>query len=597
MDSLSFDIATLAEAYAAGSIRPVEVIRETLNRISNGDPNIWIAVDSQENLLQQAEALEMRNQNELPLYGVPFAIKDNIDVSNLPTTAACPDFKRFPREDAYVVSLLRAAGAIPVGKTNLDQFATGLVGTRSPYGVPGNAFDPEYIPGGSSSGSAVSVALGQVSFSLGTDTAGSGRVPACYNNLVGLKPSRGALSANGVFPACRSLDCVSIFALNASDAQRVFRIAARFDPEDPYSRRQPSELDTAKKIAKPSLVFGVPRPNQLRFFGNESYQELYHEAIERLQSLGYSMQTIDFAPFLDAARLLYEGPWVAERLWAIKDLLETSPDSLHPITRQIVEGGYKPSAVDTFEAAYELQRLRKLADEQLVDLDFVATPTAGTHYRIQEIENDPISLNSNLGYYTNFMNLLDLSAIAVPTGFAESGMPFGITLFSEAFHDEKLLSVANRLHEASRIPLGKTSEKRFPQLKPVEYDATPIAVCGAHMRGLPLNRQLTDLGATFIRSTQTAARYRLFALPRTSPPKPGLARNEENGARIELEIWNLPNSQWAEFIRHIPSPLGIGTIELDDGSTVKGFLCESWATESAKDISELGNWRKYKPEG
>lgn len=591
MNTISFDIATLSELYRSGSITPTQMVLEVLRRVSNGDSKIWISIDEKENLLRQASELEKKPADSLPLYGIPFAIKDNIDVANLPTTAACPDFKWFPERDSTVVSLLRTAGAIPIGKTNLDQFATGLVGTRSPHGVPENPFNPEYIPGGSSSGSAVSVALGQVSFSLGTDTAGSGRVPACFNNLIGLKPTKGCVSTFGVFPACRSLDCVSIFALNAHDAQKVFHVAAKFDSSDPYSRGIPNELDTLKKVPKNGLTFGVPEPLQLQFFGNEQYQELYLKSISQLESLGYTRKVIDFNPFLDAAKLLYEGPWVAERYWATRDLIEKSPDSLLPTTRKVIEKGIEGSAVDTFDAMYKLQSLKQKADAILAEVDFVATPTAGTHYRTIEIEEDPIKLNSNLGYYTNFMNLLDLSAIAVPTGFTNKSLPFGITLFSDAFHDEKLLTIASRLQQKSSLCLGKSESKRFTDLVETEYDSLPIAVCGAHMSGLPLNGQLKELGATYLNTTRTTPHYRLFALPNTSPPKPGLTRDTENGGSIEVEIWNLPKTQWSTFIEKIPSPLGIGNIELEDGSYVKGFLCETWATTEAKEITELGSWR------
>ncbi|EDY80501.1 allophanate hydrolase [Verrucomicrobiia bacterium DG1235] len=591
--NISFDITTLLSGYRSGSFTPSDIIRETLARIEAGDSKIWISVDSAERLLAQATELEAKDPTSLPLYGIPFAVKDNIDVAGLPTTAACPDYRYFADSDATVVAQLRAAGAIPIGKTNLDQFATGLVGVRSPYGVPGNAFNPDYIPGGSSSGSAVSVSIGQVSFSLGTDTAGSGRIPACFNNLVGLKPSRGLLSATGVVPACKSLDCVSIFALNAADAQAAFRVAVAFDPTDSYSRQYPQNLDTPRRAYRPGMTFGVPRPEQLQFFGNEAYLDLYLQSHERLESLGYKRQVIDFSPFLAAARLLYEGPWVAERYWAIQELIKDSPDSLHPVTRAIIEKGIDGTAVDAFEASYKLQSFRQTTLPIWDSVDFFATPTAGTHYTIAEVEADPIQLNSNLGYYTNFMNLLDLASIAVPTAFTPKKLPFGITLIAPAFHDEKLLVVADQLQKVSNLPLGATEHKSYPPLAPATFDSLPIAVCGAHMSGLPLNHQLTELGAAFNRSTQTSARYRLFALPGTTPPKPGMIRDSENGAAIELEIWDLPKSQWAAFIAQIPAPLGIANIELSDGTYVKGFSCESWAIKDAEEATSFGGWRSY----
>lgn len=591
--NLSIDIATLLEGYRSGAFTVSEIIREVLSRIHSGDPKIWISVETEERLLAQADALDAHGPASLPLFGIPFAIKDNIDVEGLPTTAACPDFRYFASKDATVVANLRAAGAIPIGKTNLDQFATGLVGVRSPYGVPGNAFNPDYIPGGSSSGSAVSVALGQVSFSLGTDTAGSGRVPACFNNLLGLKPTRGLLSSSGLVPACKSLDCISIFALNAGDAQSTFRIAASFDAQDPYSRKDPTGFESPKRACREGMSFGIPSPEQLNFFGDSEYQELYLESLVRLESLGFHRKVIDFEPFLKTARLLYEGPWVAERYWAIQDLIQRSPDSLHPTTRAIIEQGIESTAVDAFDAAYKLQALKQATGPIWEEIDFLATPTAGTHYTIAEVEADPIQLNSNLGYYTNYMNLLDLCSIATPTGFTPQKLPFGITLVAPAFHDEKLLVVADKLHQASNLPLGAKQHKRFTPLKPVEFDTLSIVVCGAHLSGLPLNYQLTELGAVFNRSTRTSANYRLFALPGSTPPKPGMIRDAENGAAIEVEVWDLPKSQWAAFIEQIPSPLGIGNLELEDGSMVKGFSCEVWATEGAEEVTKYASWRSY----
>ncbi len=591
--TLSFDITTLRQGYLAGDFTPTDIIRETLSRIESSDSKIWICVDTEDRLLAQAKELEGKDPSTLPLYGIPFAVKDNIDVAKLPTTAACPDYRYFADHDATVVAQLRAAGAIPVGKTNLDQFATGLVGVRSPYGIPGNAFNPDYIPGGSSSGSAVSVALGQVSFSLGTDTAGSGRVPACFNNLVGLKPSRGLLSNTGLVPACKSLDCISIFALNASDAQSALRAAACYDPSDAYSRPNPLELETPRRAFREGMTFGVPLPEQLQFFGDEDYLNLYLESVARLEALGFKKQIIDFSPFLAAARLLYEGPWVAERYWAIQDLIKNAPDALHPTTRAIIEKGIDGTAVDAFDAAYKLQAFRQAVLPLWETVDFLATPTAGTHYTIAEVEADPIQLNSNLGYYTNFMNLLDLASVAVPTGFTSKQLPFGITVIAPAFHDEKLLAIADKLQQASDLKLGATEHKRYESLAPAKFETLPIAVCGAHMSGLPLNHQLTELGGTFNRATSTSPKYRLFALPGTAPAKPGMIRDEAAGAAIELEVWDLPKTQWAKFIEQIPSPLGIGNIELEDGSFVKGFSCEAWATANAPEATGLGGWRAY----
>ncbi len=596
MNSISFDITTLQEGYASNAFTVTDLIREALRRINSGDSKIWITLDAEAKLLATAARLDSQGDKSLPLYGIPFAVNDNIDVDNLPTTAACPDYKYFPTEDSTVVAQLRAAGAIPIGKTNLDQFATGLTGTHTPYGVPGNAFDPDYIPGGSSSGSAVSVALGQVSFSLGTDTAGSGRIPAGFNNLVGLKPSRGALSTTGLIPACKSLDCISIFALNAADAQAAYHVAATYDATDPYSRKIPQDLANPRRAYREGMTFGVPSPLQLKFFGNEEYQTLFLQAVKRLESLGFIGKVIDIQPMLTAGHLFDQGPWVAERYWAIQNLIKESPDSLLPTTRAFIEKGIQATAVDVFDAYYKLQTCKQKADAIWEHIDFLVTPTAGTHYTIAEVEANPIELNSNLGYYTNFMNLLDLSAVATPTGFTsktKTPLPFGITLIGEAFDDEKLLTIANRLQEASDLPLGTSQEKKYPPLKRAPIATQPIVVYGAHLSGLPLNHQLTNLGATLNRTTTTSPHYRLFALPGTTPPKPGMIRDPENGAAIEVEIWDLPETQWAAFIAGIPSPLGIGNVELADGTTVKGFSCETWALEGAQEVTSLGGWRSY----
>jgi allophanate hydrolase len=523
------------------------------------DRRAWITLLPRERVLEYAAALAKRDPTTLPLYGIPFAIKDNIDLEGVPTTAGCPDFAYTPERSAFVVDRLIAAGAIPIGKTNLDQFATGLVGTRSPYGAGRNSFNPDYISGGSSSGSAIAVAAGLVSFSLGTDTAGSGRVPAAFNNIVGLKATCGALSTSGVVPACRSLDCVSVFALSADDAQRVLGVAAVFDPNDPYSR--------AVSPISPGLRFGVPRPAQLEFFGDTEYARLFNEAVARLEFLGGTRVEIDFEPFLATARLLYAGPWVAERYCAVGDFL----DSMLPVTRQIIAGGRTPSAADTFRAQYRLMELRRATEQAWADMDVLLTPTAGTIYRIAEVEADPIGLNSNLGYYTNFVNLLDLAAVAVPAGFRSDGLPFGVTLVGRAGSDANLLSLAGRLHR-ERIQL---------------------AVCGAHMEGLPLNHQLTSRDAILVSRTRTAPCYKFFALPGGPPHRPGLVKVADGGACIDVEVWSIPTDLLGSFVAGIPAPLGIGRVELENGTQVPGFICESYATAGATDITELGGWRHY----
>jgi allophanate hydrolase len=500
-------------------------------------------------------------------------------MAGVPTTAACPDYSYTPERSATVVQRLVDAGAIPLGKTNLDQFATGLVGVRSPYGVPANTINPDYIPGGSSSGSAVAVAAGLCDFSLGTDTAGSGRVPAAFNNLVGLKPTRGLPSTRGVVPACRTLDCVSIFTRTCGDAAQVLSVAAGYDDEDPFSRHATPPVQDE---SWPPTI-GVPRNDQLAFFGNSEAERLFNRALTRWKDLGATIVEIDFEPFLQAARLLYEGPWVAERYAAIREFIESQPEALHPVTRKIIEGAKPLSAVAAFEAGYKLAALRRKAEAVWKDIDALLTPTTGTIYTVAEVEADPIQLNSNLGYYTNYMNLLDLCAVAVPAGFQDDGLPFGITIVAPAFCDDRVLRLGARF-------LGEEDPTRALV---AEGPTTHLAVCGAHLSGLPLNHQLTSLGAKLVRATSTSSDYKFYALPGTTPPKPGLVRVKKGGGSIEVEVWELTHEAYGRFVANIPAPLGIGTLNLADGETVQGFLCEATATRGAIDITSLGSWREY----
>jgi len=592
MHDMSLDISSLRRLYRERALTPTTLVEQLYARLAGDDPyRIWITRLTLEQLLGYARALEGRDPASLPLYGVPFAIKDNIDLAGAPTTAGCPEYAYTPAQSATVVQRLIDAGAIPVGKTNLDQFATGLNGTRSPYGSCRNAFDPDYIAGGSSSGSAVATALGLTGFALGTDTAGSGRVPAAFNNLVGLKPTRGLVSTAGVVPACRTLDCVSVFALTAADAQAVLDVAAGFDPRDPYSRPAPP----ARVLPAPRFRFGVPPAAQLEFFGNREYAVLFDAAVERMQALGGERVEIDFTPFLEAARLLYEGPWLAERYVAIRGFIESHPGALHPVTRAIIEKGRAPSAADAFTAMYRLADLRRAVEPILDSVDVIVTPTAGTIYRRAELEADPLRPNSHLGYYTNFMNLLDLSAIALPAGFTAAGLPFGITLFADAFREPALLALGTRFGQALRLPLGATGRPHPPAgpapALPPGYVA--VAVCGAHMRGLPLNFQLTERGGFLLEATHTAPQYRFYALPGGPPQRPGLVRVDRDGASIEVEVWALPIECYGSFVASIPAPLGIGSVMLAGGQTTQGFICEAYAAAGAEDITALGGWRRY----
>ena len=579
----SLDLHSLRAAYAEG-VAPASVMQDVLARIGTaGDDHVWISRVRDDDLLAQARALTDR---ALPLYGVPFAVKDNIDVAGLPTTAACPAFAYTPAVTAPVVRRLTEAGALLVGKTNLDQFATGLVGVRSPYGTPRNPFDPAMAPGGSSSGSAVAVASGLVSFALGTDTAGSGRVPAGFNNLVGLKPTRGWLSTTGVVPACRSLDCVSVFALTVPDAVRVAGVAGGFDADDPYARvRQPGAPAPA------TFRFGVPEP--LEFFGDVEAAAAYAAALRRAVTLGGTAVAFDYAPFAEAASLLY-GPWSAERTAAAGHMLAT-PDALHPVTRAILAGGAAVTAAELFRAQHRLAALRRLTAPVWDAVDLLLLPTTGTAYSVQQIADEPVLRNTELGHYTNFTNLLDLAAIAVPSGFTRGGFPIGITLVGPAWHDLRLAAIADRMHRASGATLGAMGHA-LPE--PAAWGDladepgwTEIAVFGAHLAGQPLNPALAALGARFVRACRTAPAYRMLALPGT-PARPALVRSE-GGAALDGEVWALPSPAVAAFLGSIAPPLGLGTILLDDGPAL-GFIAEAGA--EGTDISRYGGWRAWRAE-
>ncbi|MBI1283210.1 MAG: allophanate hydrolase [Thiobacillus sp.] len=586
------DIASLRGRYLSGELTPLKLVDELLARQTGEDTHhIWISRLDAEALRAYAKNLEGKDIARLPLYGIPFAIKDNIDLAGLSTTAGCPEFAYTPERSATVVQRLIDAGAIPLGKTNLDQFATGLNGTRSPYGACRNAFDPDFISGGSSSGSAVAVALGLASFSLGTDTAGSGRVPAAFNNLVGHKPSCGALSTRGVVPACRSLDAVSIFALTAEDAERVLAVAAGFDTEDEYSRQLlPYGFDFGRAAG---FRFGVPLQKSLEFFGNAEAERLFGEAVDRMKALGGTPVAIDLAPFLETARLLYGGPWVAERYLAIRDLFDAQPDKVFPPVREIIAGGRDISASDTFDHLYKLRAAKRICDAVWNDIDVMLTPTAGTIYRVDEMQADPIRLNSKLGYYTNFMNLLGLAATAVPAGFQNDGLPFGITLIAPPHQDGPLLHLASRMQQALGGKLGATGQA-LPPAEPLNLlpdGQVRVAVVGAHLSGLPLNYQLVERNARLVATTQTAPTYRLYAL--SDGKRPGLIQVQEGGAAIACEVWEMPASQFGSFVAGIPAPLGIGKLKLADGSSVNGFICEGIGVADAKDITEYGGWRGW----
>jgi len=558
--------------------------------------NIWLYQLSEAELQPYLDALADKDPASTPLWGIPFAIKDNIDLAGVPTTAGCEAFAYRPETSATVVQRLIEAGAIPVGKTNLDQFATGLNGTRSPHGACANAFDADYISGGSSSGSAVAVALGLATFSLGTDTAGSGRVPAAFNNLVGLKPSIGLLPTSGVVPACRSLDCVSIFALNCDDANAVLACAEGLDEADPYSRS--NHYDNGARhygVRQGRLRIGRLREADLKFFGDDDFAAAYRQSLAALDDADIDWVEVDYAPFDEAARLLYEGPWVSERYLAIQPMMETQPEQVFPVVRDIIAGGRDPKATDLFRAQYRLNALKRTCWAQVEGLNALLTPTAGRHFTIAELLEEPVRYNSELGYYTNFMNLIDWAAVALPTAFTQSGRPFGVTLSAPAFRDRALLSIANRLQQRLALSQGalQLAPLQAANTAVVQRDRIPVAVCGAHLAGLPLNFQLVERDSILLEKTQTSANYRFYALAGGPPFRPGLVRDEQRGVAVEVEVWSVPAAELGSFVADIPAPLGIGKLELADGRWVSGFICETVGLDGAIDISQYGGWKAY----
>jgi allophanate hydrolase len=586
-------VAAIVAAHREGSASPAQTVARSYQRIrDHNDPAVFISLRDEKDAIAEAESLARKDAASLPLFGVPVAVKDNIDALGMPTTAACPAFSYMPTHDSTAVAKLRAAGAIIVGKTNLDQFATGLVGARSPYGIPVNPIRADLIPGGSSSGSGVAVSAGLVPLALGTDTAGSGRVPAMLNNIVGLKPSLGLISTAGLVPACRTLDCISVFSLTVDDAMAALKVMAGPDKADPFSRDRP----LAEMTALPGkLRLGIPRNGQLIFFGDKHSEKAYGEAMKRWTSLGAELVEFDLEPFYETARLLYEGPWVAERYLVIRNLLASSPDAIHPVTREITAAGSRLTAAETFAALYRLQALRRIAERAFANIDAIVLPTAPTAYSTAQVLANPIELNSRLGTYTNFVNLLDLCGLALPAAMRTDGIPFGITLLAPAGHDALLASIGRAFHADTKLSVGAKGVAH-PALAPLAAssgDEIPIAVVGAHLSGMALNGELQALGARLLQETVTAPDYKLYALD-TTPPKPGMLRVEAGtGSAITLELWALSPAAFGKFVAAIPPPLSIGTIRLADGGNVKGFLVEPAAVSGARDISAFGGWRAF----
>jgi allophanate hydrolase len=581
-------VKDIAAGVAAGGLSAVEIAQESLARVAAYEriqPEVWIERVPEADVQSQARDVDRRIAlgETLPLAGVPFAIKDNIDVAGLPTTAGCPMFLYRPSATATVVERLLAAGAILIGKANLDQFATGLVGSRSPYGACRSVYNRDYISGGSSAGSAVAVAAGLVAFSLGTDTAGSGRVPAAFNHLVGLKPTKGRWSTHGLVPACRSLDCITVFASTAADAALVDHAVAGLDENDPYSRADP-KIPVA---APPSFKVGVPRRDQREWLSDAQSERLFDAAVGRLEAMGGALVEVDIDPLREAAALLYAGPWVAERTAAVEELLRDRPTAIHPVVRGILQGGWLYSAVDAFKAQYQLQTYQRAAEALWRAVDILLLPTTATTYRLREVLAEPLALNANLGLYTNFVNLLDMSAIAVPAGFRDNATGFGVTLIGPAWTDRQLLDYARRYEEIAPMPAPPPLD--LDGVKP----SVKLAVVGAHLAGMPLHWQLTSRDAKLVRRCKTADAYRLYAMAGTVPPKPALVHVGEGGAAIEVEVYELGLEAFGSFVVEVPPPLAIGTVTLDDGTEVKGFVAEPRALDGADDITALGGWRAY----
>ncbi|MDQ0837391.1 allophanate hydrolase [Sphingomonas faeni] len=581
-----FEVGAIAAAVSSGRTDAVSVAQAALARIEAYaaiQPAVWITRIADADVLAYARRVDAQIAagKVLPLAGVPFAIKDNIDLAGVPTTAACPDFAYTPSVSASVVERLIAAGAIPMGKTNLDQFATGLNGTRSPYGAPACVFNRAYVSGGSSSGSAVAVAAGLVAFALGTDTAGSGRVPAAFNGLIGMKPTKGRWSTTGLVPACRTLDCITVLAHSTVDARAIDTVLAGFDAADPYSRPREDRPVATRRI-------GVPTPDQRIFLGDATAARLYEQALATLAAGGAELVEVDMAPLREAAMLLYGGPWVAERTAAAQPLLDTHPEAIDPTVRSIMEAGRSVSGVDVFEGQYRLAALQRIAEAMWQDIDLLALPTTPTIYRIAEMRAAPIALNSNLGLYTNFVNLLDMAALALPAGWRENGTGFGITLIAPAWTDQGLLDVGEAYLAAAALPPP-------PPLNIEDsMETVKLAVVGAHLEGMPLHWQLTSREARLVSTTTTASTYRLYAMANSTPPKPALIYvGDEDGAAIAVEVYELDVAAFGSFVVEVPAPLAIGSVTLADGSVVKGFVAEPRAIVGAEDITALGGWRAY----
>ncbi|WP_029874459.1 allophanate hydrolase [Rhizobium leguminosarum] len=594
----SLDLDTLTKAYATGALTPTMVISAIYDRIaSRGDDHVWIHLVSRQDALAAAAALEAKGHEGQPLWGIPFSVKDCNDIVGLPTTNALKESAYIATSSGQAITRLFDAGAILIGKTNMDQFGIGLVGMRTPYGACSSVFDERYISGGSSSGSAVSVAAGLSSFSIANDAAGSGRVPASFNNIVGIKPTPGLISNACVSGGgcVKTIETLAVFALTVEDGMKVTDLIGGYDPTYPFSKPEADAVPLKPATPPPSFRFGIPKGEALRFFGDTEAERLFAEAVARMRDLGGEVVEIDFAPFEETQRILYEGPWISERALSLDAVLEKHRDAIHPVTRQILSNSGKFTALDTFAAIHRIAELKRDTRSVWEDIAVLMVPTAPTIYTKDEIAADPISLNAKLGIYTNFVNLMGLCGIAVPNGFRNDGLPLGVTFLAPGFQEAKAAGIAAAFHRSTGLSLAMF-DNPYPEAAalPLDEDYREIAVVGAHLSGMPLNHELTTRGGIFRRAAKTTDAYRLYALNGTVPPKPGLIRAADGGAGIAVEVWALPAAGFGDFIARIPAPLGVGKLALEDGSEVTGFLCESTAIDGQPDITAYGGWRAYR---
>ena len=591
IDKQLFDMKSIHQSYKKGTT-PKDIVDEVYKRIEKiDDKGIFIYLAKKEEIYKQLESLGEMDLDQKPLWGIPFTVKDNIDVKDQPTTAACPAYEYHAKEDAFIVEVLKEAGAICIGKTNLDQFATGLVGLRTPYGTPKNAINKDIIPGGSSSGSAVAVSHQFFTFSLGTDTAGSGRIPAALNNIVGLKPSLGSLSKRGVVPACLTLDTVSIFTSNIDDAYNIYKIASKYDEKDPYSVKKP-EL-TYKNLD--DLTIAIPDSKSQIFFDDEIQKKSYLDTVDFIKEKGFKTIEIDMQPFFDVAELLYEGTWVAERYTVIEELMKKQSNDILEVTREVIQKAENFNACDTYRNIYKLNELKRKIKPILDMFDILCVPSMPKLTTLKDLEEEPIKANSRLGTYTNFVNLLDLSAIAFPTNKREDNFPGGVTIIGKAFKELLLAKFAKSIQKDMDLNYGNTSNKitldddlTFGE----SYDEIELAVVGAHMSGLALNKELLKLNSRLLYKSKTIPKYKLYKLAEGEPIRPGLIQDED-GVCIEIEVWAIPTKNMGAFEKKIPKPLSIGTLELEGDKQVKGFLCEPIGLKGAIDISSYGGFRAF----